>query len=561
MATGHASPMQHDNDTPVWDRLTRRQIVLTFAGVMMALFLASLDQTIVGTAMPRIIGDLGGFDRYTWVTTAYLVTSTTVVPLVGRFSDMYGRKWFFVAGIVIFLIGSALSGLSQTMTQLIIFRGFQGIGGGAMMANAFVAIGDLFPPAERGKYQGLTAGVFGLSSIIGPALGGFLTDSLSWHWIFYVNLPLGIPAVALFAMFYPYVRPLGEGRRQIDYIGATLLILAVVPLLLALSWGGVQYSWSSGEVIGLLIFSAVAAALFIFTELRTAEPIMPLGIFRNSIVSISMIAIFLTGFGMFGAIIFVPLFFQGVLGASATSSGSFLTPMMLGMVISGAVSGMLLSRAGGHYRIQGVIGLAVMSAGMFLLSRLTVGTSYWEAVADIVLVGLGLGATFPIFTIAVQNAVSYRVMGVATSTTQFVRSMGGTLGLAALGALMTTRFASAFTASVPSALRQALPPEQLAALGKNPQALVSPEAQQQLQAALAHLGPQAGAVMDQLLTTIKAALASAIADIYIVAFVVTLAAVVVTAFIKEIPLQRGQRAVAIAPEAAEEAPSVSGASE
>ena len=330
--------------------LPRREVVLTLAGVMMAMFLGSLDQTVVGTAMPRIIADLGGFDRYTWVTTAYLVTSTTMLPIAGRLTDMYGRKWFYIGGIAIFLAGSALSGLSQTLTQLIVFRGLQGIGGGIMMANAFIVIGDLFPPAERGKYQGLITAVFGLSAIVGPILGGFITDNLSWHWIFYINLPLGIPVILLFIRFFPRVRPSGL-KHQLDLPGLAVLILAVVPLMLGLSWGGVQYAWASPQVIGALAMSAIMVVLFVVVESRAAEPIMPLGIFRNRVVTVSTLAIFFVGFGMFGGIIFIPLFFQGVLGYSATRSGSFLTPMMLGVVVGSLVSGQALSRLGGHYRI------------------------------------------------------------------------------------------------------------------------------------------------------------------------------------------------------------------
>ena len=338
--------------------LPRRQVVLTMAGVMLAIFLASLDQTIVSTAMPRIITDLGGLDRFTWVVTAYLVASTTAVPIVGKLSDIYGRKSFYIAGIAVFLTGSVLAGQSQTMNQLIAFRAVQGLGGGVMMAIALVSIADLFPPSERGKYQGIVAAVFGLSSIIGPTLGGFITDALSWHWIFYVNLPIGVPIIAVFIRWFPNVKP-ARSERHIDFIGMALLVLAVVPLLVGLSWGGVQYGWASSQVISAMSVSAAAAVALIFVELRVADPIMPLSIYRDRVVSVSLLVIFLTGFGMFGGIVFIPLFFQGVLGASATSSGSFLTPMMLGIVVGAASSGQALSRFGGHYRLQGLF-----SAGM-----------------------------------------------------------------------------------------------------------------------------------------------------------------------------------------------------
>ncbi|MBI4338089.1 MAG: MFS transporter [Chloroflexi bacterium] len=527
-----ASPSASDEFIP----LPRRTVVLTMAGVMLAMFLGALDQTVVGTAMPRIIADLGGFDRYTWVTTAYLVSSTTVVPIVGRLSDIYGRKWFYVVGIAIFLLGSALSGLSQTIDQLILFRALQGLGGGVMIANAFVAIGDLFPATERGKYQGFIAAIFGLSSVVGPALGGFVTDTLSWHWVFYINIPLGVPVIALFVRYFPQSHR-GGSRGSLDYLGMVTLVFCVVPLLLGLSWGGVVYAWASPQVTGALAVAALMGAIFVLVELRAASPIMPLTIFRNGVVSVSLAAIFLTGFGMFGAIIFVPLFFQGVLGSSATSSGSFLTPMMLGVVAGSVLSGQALSRLGGHYKLQSLAGLGIMAVGAFLLSRISAQTSYAQAVLSIVVLGLGLGTTFPPFTIAVQNAVPYRVMGIATSSTQFFRSIGGTLGLAVLGAFMTTRFDTHLAAALSPAIRQAMPPERLAELSSNPQALMSPGAIARLQGELAQLGPQGVALGQQLIAGLREALASAIGDVFLVAVAAVLAAWVITLFLKEIPLK------------------------
>ncbi|MBI2847308.1 MAG: MFS transporter [Chloroflexi bacterium] len=529
--------IEREVDIKGFHALPRRQVFMTMAGVMLAIFLASLDQTVVGTAMPRIIADLGGFDRYTWVTIAYMVASTTVVPIVGRLTDIYGRKWFYILGIAIFLLGSVLAGLSSTMNQLIAFRAFQGIGGGIMMANAFVTVGDLFAPSERGKYQGLISAVFGLSSIIGPMLGGLITDNLSWHWIFFVNIPLGIPSIALFMVFFPHIRP-AELKHNLDYLGITTLVLAVVPLLLALSWGGVQYPWVSPQVLGFLSFASVMAILFILIEARVSEPILPLSIFSNPIVSISLLVIFLTGFGMFGGIIFVPLFFQGVLGSSATSSGSFLTPMMLGMVVGGTISGQALSRLGGHYRIQGLIGVSIMATGTFLLSRMSVDTSLGHAVFNIVLLGFGLGTTFPLFTIAVQNAVPYRVMGVATSSTQFFRAIGGTLGLAVLGSVMTNRFTSGLFNDLPPTLKTMLPPEKLSALAHNPQALVSPQGQLQLQSLFGQIGPQSAAFAQELSQVLRQALSNAIDQVFLIALFILVIAWVATLFLKEVPLRK-----------------------
>ncbi len=517
--------------------LPRRQIIITLTGVMLAMFLGSLDQTIVGTAMPRIITDLGGFAHYTWVTTAYIIASTITVPITGKLTDMYGRKWFYIAGLVIFVTGSLLCGLSQTMTQIIIFRGLQGFGGGIMMANAFITVGDLFPPAERGKYQGLMTGVFGISSVIGPTLGGFITDNLSWHWVFFVNVPLGIIIIGLFIFFFPNFRP-SNAKPKIDYPGIVTLILAVVPTMLALTWAGVEYPWVSVPIISMFVFSAAMTALFIIIEGRSEEPIIPLWIFKNRIIGISTIVIFITGIGMFGGIIFVPLFFQGVLGLSATASGSFLTPMMLGVVAGALVSGQVLSRAGGHYRLQGMFGLALMALGMGLLSTMTVETSYARAVSYIVITGLGLGITMPLYTIAVQNAVPYAVMGVATSSTAFFRSIGGALGLAILGSVMNNHFASDLVSRISPEAKEIISPEPLDSLAHNPQALLDPEAAEQLRSFFDPFGQQGAALFEHVLEALKLALDSAITQVFFIGLIIIAIAWVVNLFIKEIPLRK-----------------------
>ena len=427
--------------------ISKSQMRLTLGGMMMAMFLSSLDQTIVATALPQIGGDLGGFERFTWVATAYIVASTTIVPLAGSIADLYGRKWLYIVGITVFLIGSILAGLTPTMTGLIGARAVQGLGGGVMMALAFVIIGDLFPPAERGKYMGIVASVFGISSVIGPTLGGFITDSLSWRWVFFINLPLGAIILIAFFIAFPDIRPKGE--RRIDFPGAILLILGIVPLLLGLTWGGANNNWGSARVIVAFVISVVALITFVIVELRSKDPILPLKVFGSRVVAIPLIAVFLTGFAMFGAFVFIPLLFQGALGASATSSGAFLTPMMLGMVFGAAISGQILSRTGGHYRWQGLIGLIIMGVGFGMLSRVSLDTQFVEAVVAAVVMGFGLGSTFPLYTIAIQNAVPYQYLGISTSATQFFRSIGGSIGLAVLGAVMLTRFDKAVLGNLP----------------------------------------------------------------------------------------------------------------
>jgi EmrB/QacA subfamily drug resistance transporter len=533
---GSARPGGHGVEAAAvqgFESLDRSKVLVTLGGVMLAMFLGSLDQTVVGTAMPRIIADLGGFDRYTWVTTAYLMTSTSVMPIVGRLTDIYGRKRFYIAGLVIFLLGSALAGLSQTLNQLIIFRAFQGIGGGVMIANAFIVIGDLFPPSERGKYQGLITAVFGLSSIVGPILGGFITDNLSWHWIFYVNLPLGIPVIVAFIRYFPSIRP-AMAKHRLDYPGMAVLIACVVCLILGLSWGGAQYEWTSAPVIGVLVTAGALAIVFLLVESQAAEPIMPLSMFGNSVATLSMIAVFFMGMGLFGGIIFIPLFFQGVLGLSATSSGSFLTPMMLGLVVASTLSGQALSRLGGHYRIQALMGLVVMGSGMFLLSRLGADSSRGQAILSIVVMGFGVGMALPLYIIAVQNAVPYRIMGIATSSLQFFRAIGATVGLALFGSIMADRFASNAEDLAPPGV----PPGTLSELTQNPEALMDAGALSKLRDTFSEMGPDGLRMAEELVRALREALAMAISDVFVMGLVAVGVAFLVTLFLKEVPLRR-----------------------
>lgn len=526
------------DDTPRrLSRLPRRQVIITLSVVMLAVFLASLDQTVVATAMPRIIADLGGFTQYTWVSTAYILASTVAVPVTGRLIDMYGRKWFYVAGILIFIVGSALSGLSQSMTQLIAFRGFQGIGAGMMMANSFTIVGDLFPPAERGKYQGFITGVFGVSSVIGPTLGGFITDTFTWHWIFYLNVPLGLLVIALFIRFFPHMRP-DSRHHQIDYLGVAALILTVVPMLLAFTWGGVDYAWASPVIIGMFVFSFLMGVSFLLIERKCQEPIIPLWLFRNRIVAISQAVTFFTGIAMFGSFIFIPLYFQGVMGMTAMASGGFMTPMMLGVVGGSIISGQVLARTGGHYRRQSITGLFLMGIGMWLLTTMNTETTYARAVMGIVVMGFGLGSIMPLYTIAVQNAVPYEFMGVATATNIFFRSVGGALGLAVLGSTMSNRFASEFIKQIPAAVSEVIPAEQMSSLLHNPQALVNPQAQAELYALFAQSGANGAALYEQLLYTMRSSLSVALSEVFAVGLIAIGIAFVINLFIKEIPLRK-----------------------
>lgn len=511
--------------------LSQKQIVLTMAGVMLALFLASLDQTVVTTALPQIVSDLGGFSKLTWVTSSYLVASTTVVPISGRLTDIYGRKKFFVGGVVVFLLGSVLSGQSETMNQLIIFRAIQGLGGGIIMAITFVIIGDLFAPEDRGKYMGFLTAVFGITSLIGPTLGGFITDVLSWQWIFYINIPLAVLILVVLVRYFPDFKPAGP-KERVDLWGLMFLILTVVPLMIGLSWAGYQYPWISVQVLGLIIASSVFGILFILIEMRSQSPLIPLTLFRNRNVSISMAAVFLTGFVMFASPVFIPLFFQGVLGRSATSSGNLLTPMMMAIVFGAALSGQLMSsRFGKKYRLLGLVGLGIMGFGTFLVATVGQDTKYFAVISFMGVMGFGLGITLPLFTLIVINSIPIRLMGVAGSTVQFFRTIGGTVGLSLLGAFFNNNFASNVSNSTTSEIRGILGPGGLEVLTDNSRLLMGSDAND-IQNYLVNLGTEIDlGISGQIADILKSALSSAISETFIISTFVVALAIVVSIFL------------------------------
>jgi EmrB/QacA subfamily drug resistance transporter len=512
----------------------RSRLALILPGLLLGMLLAALDQTIVGTAMPRVIAELQGLEHYAWVFTAYMLTSTVTVPLYGKLSDLYGRRTFFLFGMIVFLIGSALSGMAQSMTQLIFFRALQGIGGGALFPIAIAIVGDLFPPAERGKWQGLFAAVFGFSAIIGPSLGGWITDNWGWRWVFYVNMPVGALALLTTGLTMP---KLASGRQhRIDYLGAALLVSGVTPLLLAFSWAGTEYPWSSPPIIGLFGASALFLVLFVAAELRAPEPILDLRLFGNRIFTPTLLAAFLIAIGMFGTILYLPLFVQAVLGRTATNSGAVLTPMMLGFVFSSIVGGQILSRTG-RYKILAIGTVAVAVIGMFLLSRMDVTTTSTTVVRNMIILGLGIGTTMSLFTIIVQNAFPAQRLGEVTSALTFFRSIGGTVGAAILGTVMTNRFQHELTTRIPDTIRASIPAQQLDAI-KNPQVFMSPEAMQQMQQQAAAFGPRGQEMLQLLLTAVRQSLASAIDTVFFAGMLILIGAFLLTFFIPEIPLRR-----------------------
>lgn len=419
--------------------VSRRELIPIFAALMLGMFLAALDQTIIATALPTIVGDLGGLSHLSWVVTSYLLATTISIPLYGKLGDMYGRKAWFQAAITIFLLGSILSGISQNMDELIGFRALQGLGAGGLMVGAQAIIGDVIPPRERGKYMGVIGAVFGVSSIIGPLLGGFLVDGPGWRWVFYVNVPIGMVALMVTAtkLHLPKLRT----PHHIDYLGTLLLAVAVTTVILLTTWGGTQYAWGSSTIIGLGIVSLVFTVLFVLRERRAAEPVIPLELFRGRVFTVASALSFLVGLAMFGAIIFIPLFLQVVYGASATSSGLRLIPLVLGLLLTVVASGQVISKTG-RYRVFPIVGTAIMTVGMYLLSLMNTTTPSWVTAAFMVVVGLGIGMIMQVLIIVVQNDSQPENLGVVTSTATFFRTIGGSFGVAIFGEIFATRLAA-----------------------------------------------------------------------------------------------------------------------
>lgn len=429
---------------PVHDEsLSGRALATVFAALMLGMFLAALDQTIVSTALPTIVGDLGGLDHLAWVVTSYLLASTASTPLYGKLGDMYGRKPLFLAAILIFLTGSMLAGLSQSMGQLVAFRAIQGAGAGGLMVGAQAIIADIVAPRDRGRYMGLIGAVFAIASVAGPLLGGFFVEAISWRWVFYINMPVGLAAVLVVVFKLHLHAP--SHRHAIDYLGAILLTISVSALTLLTTLGGNEYAWGSVAVVSLGLAAVGFLVAFVWQERRASEPIIPLSLFSSAVFRIASALGFLVGLAMFGAIIFIPLFLQLVYGVSPTSSGLHMLPLMIGLLAASIGSGRTIARIG-RYKAFPVAGTAVTAGAMFLLSRLDVGTPPWVASAFMLVLGIGLGLTMQVIVLVVQNDAPRRDVGVATSTATFLRSMGGSLGVALFGAIFASRLHSELAA-------------------------------------------------------------------------------------------------------------------
>jgi EmrB/QacA subfamily drug resistance transporter len=516
--------------------IKHRNILIT--GLIIAMLFGALDGTIVGTAMPRIVGELGGLSLMTWLTTAYMLTSTTVVPIAGKLADLLGRKVVYVSGLIIFMIGSALCGMANNMTELIIYRGLQGIGGGIMMPMAMIIIGDLFTGKERAKWQGVFGGLYGLASVLGPQIGGWIVDHLNWKWVFYINLPVGILATIFIAMGLN--KHQAKGPVKFDIAGMFTMVVGVVSLLLALTFGGDKYAWTSWQIISLFAVAILFLALFAWVESKAEEPILPIHFFKNRTFTVLNGIGFLMSIGMFGAIMFVPLFMQGVVGVSATQSGTIMTPMMITMIVGSIIGGRLVYKIG--VKPQLTIGMLIMALGFGLLGTMDMETTKWTATFYMIVLGLGVGLVMPILTLALQESFPKSELGVVTSSSQFFRAIGGTFGMTILGAVMNHRSSNLLEDRLMPML-QSLPAQakgmvnQFAHMIHNdPQGLysvlLSPEA-------LAKMPPQ---FKEMLIPILKHSLVDSLHSVFVVGLVFVVCGVVFVFALRKIKLTDQRRA-------------------
>lgn len=512
--------------------MTSRSVAV--AAVAATLFLSAMSQTVVSPALPRIVGELGGMQLYGWVLTSSMLASTVSIALTGKLTDRYGRKPFLLGGTAMFLAASAMTGASQSMEQLLAFRAVQGFAGGIVTASAFAAIGDLYPASERGRSMGLFTGVFGLASIAGPLLGGFVTDHVGWRWLFYANLPLGVAVLGILWRGFPRGE-LERTRLPLDVAGMAALLAAILPILFAISLAGDRFAWGSYQTAVLVTAGVGGACALVLIERRAADPMVPLAAFRNRTFVVVSIATFLTGVGLFGALAYMPLFIQGVLGLSATHSGLVNTPLMVALTLASVIAGNLAARTL-RYRNMVLVGGAIVSGGMLLMVTLSEESAVATAFAGMAIIGFGLGVTMPLMALATQNALPQALLGVASSSTQFFRQIGGTLGMAIGGTIITSRIQSDLAGQLPREVTEHAPPEMLRQL-ETPGLLLSPSGMETMRAAFDGMGPGGAALYADTVAAMRTVLAGSLHEVFIGGLIVAACALIVSTLMPNALLQ------------------------
>jgi len=500
------------------------------ATVLLTMFFSSMDQTVVSTAMPTIIGNLHGFNLYAWVFTAYMMASSVTIPIYGKLSDVFGRKPFYLFGLIMFAIGSAVSGQAHSMIELVWARAFQGIGAGAMMSMPRATVGDIFTPKERGKWMGVMMAVFGVSSIIGPALGGWITDSFSWRWVFYINLPFAALAIVGVIVTLPKVRV--ERQVKVDWLGSILLVVGLIPILLAFTWAGTKYAWGSPFELTLFIAGAIVLLFFVLWERKAPDPLLSPTLFKNRIFSTSLVLGILIGMTMFGSLMFLPVYVQGVLGLNAQSSGWVMSPMMIGFIVGSVVSGQVMSRTG-RYKYLAWLSGAVIVVGSLLLNQMNVHTTWTTVVTNMVVLGLGIGSLMPLMNMVVQNAFPYEMMGTVNSTQQFVSSLGGVIASPIFGSILNKAFTNKLSTTLPPSLKAF----QSKLAGLNPQALLTAQAQHSIASEFKQFGAAGNQMYIQLMDAVKTSLTFGIQKLFEVGLIFAILCFIGTFFLPEVKLK------------------------
>ncbi|MFD1678114.1 MDR family MFS transporter [Alicyclobacillus fodiniaquatilis] len=527
---GMAQSARMPQSSQTTNQITGQRKWWALATVLLTMFFSSMDSTVVSTAMPTIIGDLKGLSLYAWVTAAYMMGSAVTIPIYGKLSDVFGRKPFYLIGLILFALGSAISGQAHTMMELVIARGFQGIGAGAMQSMPRATIGDIFSPKERSKWMGVMMATFGISSIIGPALGGWITDSFSWRWVFYINLPFAALAIIGVVATLPKVR--SEQKVKVDWLGSVIMIVGLIPILLGFTWAGTKYAWGSPIELTMFIGGAIVLALFVLWERKAADPLLAPALFKNRIFSTSLILGVLVGMTMYGSLMFLPIYVQGVIGLSAQSSGWVMSPMMIGFIAGSMISGQIMSRTG-RYKILAVFSGAVLAVGSLLLNQMNVHTTWTTVVINMVVLGLGIGSLMPLMNMAVQNAFPYKMMGTVNSTQQFVQSIGGVVALPIFGSILDKAFTNKLNATMPTSLGAFK--HQLTAM--NPQTLLTPQAQQALAKTFTKFGAAGHQMYLQLMDSVKVSLTFGIQHLFEVGLVFAILCFIGTFFLPEMKLK------------------------